>query len=107
MPTLVAVRNNPIQKFSDKIRDLDTVKVFIQRDKLQKVSKGNFVYKAEGFRGTGDYGEVVMTGDQIVDLDGNLLGIAIDRNKISSVGKAEEWEMYEADPKTLVSLFKE
>jgi hypothetical protein len=105
MPTLIAVRNDATKKFADRIRGLDPVKFFFQRDRLIKGSGGELRHQAEGFRGTGDYGEVIMTGDQIVDLEGNLLGVAVDKNVIFTIGSPSEWESYPANGKTLHTLF--
>ena len=107
MPTMVAVRNDSERKFSDRIRSVDPVKFFIQRDKISSAGADLYRYQVEGIRGTGDYGEVVMRGDQIVDLEGNLLGVATDRNLITAIGSASEWTLHSANKNSLRKLFSE
>lgn len=91
MPTLIAVRNGAMRGLSDRIRGLDADHYLFERDRLQRIEQGDFMLAARGFRGTGDYGEQIAVGDQIVDLEGNLLGVATDRNVVRVIGDLREW----------------
>jgi hypothetical protein len=92
MPTLIAVRNGSPMSFRDSIRELSGDHFFFPRDRLQADSSGRLVYQASGFRGTGDYGERLLEGDHIVDLEGNFVGLVTEEETVVPVRDLLQWQ---------------
>jgi len=91
MPTLLAVRNNGIVNFSDAIRGISEEYFIVNRDYL-KIDKNNRLrYHVRGFRGTGTRGERIVLGDQLIDLNGRLIGIANDADRILRINSLVGW----------------
>ena len=92
MPTLIAVRNGSPMYFRDRIRDLSREFFVFQRDRMKLAGRSRLEYSARGFRGTGDYGERLLPGDQIVDLEGRFIGLAVDENTINAIEDISAWQ---------------
>lgn len=100
MPTLFAVRNGARMKFGDRLRSLDKELYLFQRDRLTLDEQGYLEYSSKGFRGSKDFGERIVKGDQVVDLEGALLGVATDENVIRPIRDINGWkEVILADKK--------
>ncbi len=91
MPTLIAFRNGSRMGWGDRIRDLNRDYFLFQRDRLERDATG-FSYRTKGFRGTGDFAEYLLKGDQIVDLDGNFLGLVTSENTIVTIRNLQNWK---------------
>ncbi len=92
LPVLIAVRNGARMNFSDRMRDLSNDYYFFQRDRLLHAEDGAMLaLSSTGFRGTGDFGERLVTGDQIVDPEGRFLGIVVDENLMLPIPAIERW----------------
>lgn len=90
MPTLIAVRNGSRMGWGDRIRKLDRDYFLFQRDRLEPSATG-LRYRTKGLRGTGDFAEYLLEGDQVVDLDGNFLGIVTSENEIVTIRNITDW----------------
>ncbi len=91
MPTLLSIRNGSEMNFSDRVRDLDAERFTFQRDRLKSQAGGLLRYEASGFRGTGDFGERIVRGDQIVDLEGSFVGVAVGEGLIRPITGLQGW----------------
>lgn len=91
MPTLIALRNFARLPFADRMRDVTRDFFVFNRDRLEP-SGSDFRYEAKGVRGTGDYAGRILPGDTIVDLEGNIFGIAFDINRIQPVERTSHWK---------------
>ncbi|MCB0325041.1 MAG: hypothetical protein KDD69_15765 [Bdellovibrionales bacterium] len=90
MPTLIAVRSNTNLGLIDSLRDVSEDYFVLKRDQLEE--QGGMVrYSTSGLRGTGDFAEYLVPGDQIVDLQGNLLGITTDDNLATRITSLTGW----------------
>ena len=65
--------------------------LYSKRDHLQIITEDEFSFDNEGFRGTGNYAEYIVKGDQIVDLGGNFLGLAYKKNTILRIDNLKGW----------------
>jgi hypothetical protein len=95
MPTLMAVRTGAEREISDRIRELAVTHFLFPRDRLTQDGDRRVRYTAEGFRGTGDFGEQILKGDQIVDLEGNFVGIAHTANDILVIPDLQGWSEFD------------
>ncbi len=75
----------------DKIRGISRDFFVFKRDQLLMITTDEFYFDNEGFRGTGNYAEYIVKGDQIVDLEGNFFGFAYKKNKILRIDSLEGW----------------
>jgi hypothetical protein len=92
LPVLIAVRNGTRMKFSDRMRDLSKDYYFFQRDRLARTQREAFLeFWASGFRGTRDFGERLLVGDQIVDLEGKFIGVVVGEDLILRVSDVPRW----------------
>ncbi len=55
------------------------------------ITEDEFHFDNEGFRGTGNFAEYIVKGDQIVDLGGNFLGFAYKKNAIVRIDNLKGW----------------
>jgi chemotaxis protein histidine kinase CheA len=92
MPVLLALRNNEDLYFFDRLRGLSREYFMVTRDYLEAHEDGSLTYSLSGFRGTGTYGERIVRGDQLVDLDGRFIGVATDVNHIKRIDTINGWE---------------
>ena len=92
MPVLLALRNNGSKTLGDLIRGLSDEYFIVNRDYIQPDERGGLAYGVEGFRGTGMRGERIIRGDQLVDLNGRLIGVAPDANRIIRIDTLKGWE---------------
>lgn len=104
MPTLMAVRSGAGAKVGDRIRDLSASHFLFPRDRLIEDRGQRLRLAVEGFRGTGDFGEQILMGDQIVDLDGNFLGLAGSVNEVTVISSLDEWQSFDIENGGLASL---
>lgn len=91
MPALLSLRNNGNVAFSDKIRGLSDNYFIVNRDYLKKSRRDSLEFNVSGFRGTGLHAERVVLGDQLVDLNGRLIGIANDADHIIRIDTLKGW----------------
>ncbi len=92
MPTLLAVRNNGDKSLGDFIRDISDEYFIVNRDYLQPNDAGGLKYEVKGIRGTGVHGERIIRGDQLVDLNGRLIGVAAEANRMIRIESIKGWE---------------
>ena len=92
MPTLLSLRNNGNINFSDRARNIAEDYFIVKRDFLKKDKDGHIEYDVKGIRGTGAHGERIVQGDQLVDLNGRLIGIANKANNIIQIDSLSDWE---------------
>lgn len=108
MPVLIALRSGAPMRFGDRVRDLSENYFVFQRDRLHSLKNNRLGYSVSGFRGTGDYAERILSGDQIVDLDAGYIGIAVGENVIQTVENISNWKAFElAEKKQLMKLLLE
>jgi hypothetical protein len=93
MPTLIAVRNGTPLGVTDRLRRVGRHYFPFERDRLTREGARSLRFRAQGFRGTGDFAEYLVRGDQVVDLEGNLVGIVTDENRINVISLSEWKEM--------------
>jgi len=106
MPTLIAVRNGSRMGWGDRIRNLDKNYFLFQRDRLVPDATG-FRYTTKGFRGTGDFAEYLLKGDQVVDLDGNFIGIVTGENTIVTIRNVQNWKVIDLHSKDSAEAARE
>lgn len=92
MPALLALRNNGNRSLGAKIRGLSDEYFIVNRDYLEPTEDAGLKYTVSGFRGTGTHGERILRGDQLVDLNGRLIGVANEDNKIIRVDTLSDWK---------------
>lgn len=92
MPTLLALRNQGNRNLFDKIRGISDEYFIVKRDYLKENKTNNLEYTVTGFRGTGTHAERITPGDQLVDLNGRLIGVANDENVVIRVGTIKNWK---------------
>ena len=90
MPTLIALRKDTELGLMDSLRGVGEDFYVFKRDQLQR-SGSVFNYKVRGMRGTGEYAEYLLTGDQIVDLEGNLIGLVYKDNTVIPIRSLQGW----------------
>ena len=91
MPVLLSIRNQKKLGVMDRIRSINNNFFTFKRDHLQMISMDELYYNSEGIRGTGDYAEYIVRGDQIVDLGGNFIGLAYKKNTIMRIDQLDGW----------------
>ncbi|MCA9401104.1 MAG: hypothetical protein KC713_05720 [Candidatus Omnitrophica bacterium] len=92
MPTLMAVRNNGNISLLDKIRGISDDFFIVNKNYLTVDGGRVLKYEMPGIRGTGLHGERIVRGDQLLDLKGQLIGIANDANQIIRIDTLKEWD---------------
>lgn len=92
MPTLLALRNHGNVSFLDKVRGISDDYFIVNRDYLEPDEDQGFKYAVTGFPGTGTRAERIITGDQLVDLNGQLIGVANHANRVIRVDAVHEWD---------------
>ncbi|GAX60543.1 hypothetical protein SCALIN_C13_0054 [Candidatus Scalindua japonica] len=93
MPVLFSLRNHKRLGVMDRIRGVSEDYFVFKRDRLLMITEDELFFDNEGFRGTRNYAEYIVKGDQIVDLSGNFLGLAYKKNKILRIGNLKEWHL--------------
>ncbi|MCB0359718.1 MAG: hypothetical protein KDD44_08780, partial [Bdellovibrionales bacterium] len=106
MPTLLAIRATDGLDFFDRLREVEDEVFPFARDKLHRSGK-YLSYQSRGFRGTGDFAGTILPGDQIVDLEGRLVGVAIERNRIAPVHADMRWQRIPVAGRSPRELLKE
>ena len=91
MPVLFSIRSQKRLGVMDRIRSISSDFFIFKRDQLLMITKDEFYFDHEGFRGTGNYAEYIVKGDQIVDLEGNFIGFAYKKNKILRIDNLKGW----------------
>ncbi len=104
MPTLMSVRTGVHRGFGDRIRELARTHFLFPRDRLTQEGVHQLRFSAVGFRGTGDFGEQILQGDQIVDLEGNFIGVARTANDVVMIPNLEAWKAFDLRGGDLGSL---
>ena len=105
MPTLFAIRNQGPRRLSDRLRGLSEDFFVFKRERLADTETG-FRYKAEGFRGTGDFAERIITGDTVVDFAGEVIAVADDENSLVKIDKKAAWQVFPIAGKDAKEVFK-
>ncbi|HQH28011.1 MAG TPA: hypothetical protein PLP17_11490, partial [Oligoflexia bacterium] len=91
MPTLIAVRNGARLGLGDRLRNVNEAHFVFQRDRLSTDARGFLRYRAEGLRGTSDFAQYLVPGDQIVDLEGRFIGLAPEENMVVPIRSLSGW----------------
>ncbi len=91
MPVLFSIRGQSNLGVVDKVRGVGDDFFVFKRDYLRMISMDEFYFGTEGIRGTGDYSEYILKGDQIVDLGGKFVGLAYKKNTIMRIYKLKGW----------------
>ena len=91
MPVLFSLRNHKLLGVMDRIRGVSSDYSVFKRDQLLMITEDEFSFNNEGFRGTGNYAEYIVKGDQIVDLGGSFLGLAYKKNTIMRIDDLNGW----------------
>ena len=91
MPTLLALRNNASKNLSDIVRGISKDYFIVNKSYLISGEEQVLLYKRSGIRGTGTRGERILQGDQLVDLNGQFIGVASEHNKIIRLDSVEGW----------------
>lgn len=91
MPVLFSLRNHKLLGVMDRIRGVSSDYSIFKRDQLLMITEDEFHFDNEGFRGTGNFAEYIVKGDQIVDLGGSFLGFAYKKNAIVRIDNLKEW----------------
>ena len=94
MPVLFSIRSQKQLGVMDRIRGISSDFFIFKRDHLLMITKDEFYFDNEGFRGTGNYAEYIVKGDQIVDLEGNFIGLAYKKNKILRIDNLKGWHEF-------------
>ncbi|MEE9213358.1 MAG: hypothetical protein V3U54_00985, partial [Thermodesulfobacteriota bacterium] len=94
MPVLFSIRSQKRLRVMDRIRGISRDFFIFKRDHLLMITEDEFYYDNEGFRGTGNYAEYIVKGDQIVDLEGNFIGFAYKKNKIIRFDNLKGWREF-------------
>ena len=92
MPALLALRNNGNVSLVDKIRGIADDYFIVNRDYLKSDKEYMLNYNVKGFRGTGTRGERIIRGDQLIDLNGRLIGVANDANRVLRINSLSGWD---------------
>ncbi len=91
MPVLFSLRNHKLLGVMDRIRGVSSDYSIFKRDQLLMITEDEFHFDNTGFRGTGNYAEYIVKGDQIVDLGGSFLGFAYKKNAIVRIDNLKGW----------------
>ncbi len=91
MPVLFSIRNQKPLGTMDRIRGISNNYFIFKRDHLVMTKEDEYCFNNEGFRGTGNYAEYIVKGDQIVDLGGNFIGLAYKKNTILRIDNLKGW----------------
>ncbi len=91
MPVLFSLRNQKPLGTMDRFRGISDDYFIIKRDHLIMKTEDEFFFDNKGFRGTGNYAEYIVKGDQIVDLGGNFIGLAYKKNTILRIDNLKGW----------------
>jgi hypothetical protein len=91
MPVLFSLRNHKLLGVIDRIRGVSSDYSIFKRDQLLMITEDEFHFDNAGFRGTGNYAEYIVKGDQIVDLGGSFLGLAYKKNAIVRIDNLKGW----------------
>lgn len=91
MPVLLSIRSKTTLGVMDRIRGMDSNFFIFKRDYLRMISMEELYYNNRGIRGTGDYAEYIIEGDQIVDMGGNYIGLAYKKNTIIRIYELNGW----------------
>jgi len=91
MPVLLSLRNQKLLGVIDRIRGISNDYFIIKRDHLLIITEDEFYFDNEGFRGTGNFAEYIVKGDQLVDLGGNFIGLAYKKNTILRIDDLKGW----------------
>jgi hypothetical protein len=94
MPVLFAIRSQKQLGVMDRIRGVSSDFFIFKRDHLLMITGDEFYFDNEGFRGTGNYAEYIVKGDQIVDLEGNFIGFAYKKNAILRIDNLKGWHEF-------------
>jgi hypothetical protein len=106
MPTLMAIRSGAGVKIGDRIRELSATHFLFPRDRLIEDRDQHLRLAVDGFRGTGDFGEQILMGDQIVDLDGNFIGLATSVNEVTVISSLDQWQSFDIENGGTASLLE-
>ena len=94
MPVLFSIRSQKRLGVMDRIRGISGDFFIFKRDHLLMITRDEFYFDNEGFRGTGNYAEYIVKGDQIVDLEGNFIGFAYKKNKVLRIDNLKGWREF-------------
>ncbi len=92
MPILISLRNQKTLGVIDRLRGVNVDFFIFKRDYLRLIKGDEFFYENAGFRGTGDYAEYIVEGDQVVDLEGNFIGLAYKKNSVICIDNVDGWQ---------------
>ncbi len=106
MPVLFSIRSQKRLGVMDKIRGISRDFFVFKRDHLLMITKDEFYFDNKGFRGTGNYAEYIVKGDQIVDLEGNFIGFAYKKNKILRIDNLKGWREFSINDVSVQKLSK-
>jgi hypothetical protein len=106
MPVLFSIRSQKRLGVMDRIRGISRDFFIFKRDHLLMITKDEFYFDNKGFRGTGNYAEYIVKGDQIVDLEGNFIGFAYKKNKILRIDNLKGWHEFSINDKSVQKLSK-
>ena len=91
MPALLALRNNGNVGLTDKLRGIADDFFIVNRDYLKSDEDGGLKFTVSGWRGTGARAEHIVLGDQLVDLNGRLIGVANETNRVIRINSLNDW----------------
>lgn len=106
MPVLFSIRSQKRLGVMDRIRGISRDFFIFKRDHLLMITKDEFYFDNKGFRGTGNYAEYIVKGDQIVDLEGNFIGFAYKKNKILRIDNLKGWREFPINDISVQKLSK-
>jgi len=92
MPVLLSLRNGINVGLVDKIRGISNDYFIVNREYLKLDKNRNLKFDVPGFRGTGTRGERIVRGDQLVDLNGRLIGVANNANRVIRINTLSGWD---------------
>lgn len=107
MPVLFSIRSQKLLGVMDRIRGISSDYYIFKRDHLMMITEDEFYFDNEGFRGTGNYAEYIVKGDQIVDLEGNFIGFAYKKNKILCIDNLKGWQEFSINDISIQKLSKQ
>lgn len=107
MPILLSIRNGNPLNVLDRIRGLNVNFFMFKRDNLNMNNEGGLTFNNKGLRGTGDYAEYIVKGDQIVDFGGNFIGIAYKKNEIIRINHLNGWQAISIDKYSASEIVKQ
>jgi len=79
----------------------------LKRDLLTLTRSGDLKFGGKGFRGTGDFAEHITKGDQVVDLEGNLIDVAYEANVVRRIDALNGWSPVPVSQLSMDELVKE